>query len=123
MLTVFNMKTIIFIFLISTMLSFKGKAETNSISTQTYSVVKTNWNYHTNIFEVYYGSNGQTNGVYTVNRGVDALIGTVISNQFCSVFNNNVKKQTFLLTSKVLGELKVTWQTNVVYRTNFYVNK
>lgn len=116
------MKTI-FIFLIFIGLIINGLSQTNSVSTQTYSQVRTNWNYHTNSFEVHHGFGGQI-ATETITRDyADAFIGTITSNTFCDVFYNNSKRQTILLSSNVVGEIKITWQTNVVYTTNFIKNK
>jgi len=83
-----------------------------------YSLVQTNWAYQTNFIEAYYGWDGQ-GGIMTFQRTPNILVGTVTSNNLCDVTFYDSTLRSNLLRQTTIGKINVTWETNIVAKTNY----
>jgi len=85
----------------------------------------TNWSLFTNSFDFHYGYSDNTNAVVEDHVGTIcadypiAFIGIVTSNNYVDVYNKKTYIDSVLLSSKPISRITITWQTNVVYHTNY----
>lgn len=83
-----------------------------------YSLIQTNWAYQTNFIEAYYGWDGR-GGMTTFQRHPNILVGTIVSNNLCDIsVYDSILKSNFLRQT-IIGKINVTWETNIVAKTNY----
>lgn len=85
----------------------------------------TNWSLFTNSYDFHYGFSANTNAVVEDHIGTicagypTAYVGIITSNNYVDVYNNKTYIDSLLLNSKCISKITITWQTNIVYKTNY----